>query len=138
MNMNPTAPNLHATMKLHKQNTSIRPILNNYLHLPYTYNVQNPIHLMTDLQVIELNKDMRLCSFDIENMFTNIPKIGIINTINTILENLGTETNIQKEIIHILRTMIEQNYFQFDQEYYKQHIEHTQIYPILTKKQIIA
>jgi hypothetical protein len=27
-NMNPTAPNLHATIKLHKQNTPIRPIIN--------------------------------------------------------------------------------------------------------------
>jgi hypothetical protein len=62
-----------------------------------------------------------------------------------------------KKITHILKTVIEQNYFQFDQEYYKethglamgaptssvlaetviQHIEHTQIYPILVKQQII-
>jgi hypothetical protein len=27
-NMNPIAPNLHATIKLHKQNTPIRPIIN--------------------------------------------------------------------------------------------------------------
>jgi hypothetical protein len=62
--MNPIGPNLRATIKLHKQNTPIRPIinapayelakelsktLNNYLHLPYTYNVRNPIHLTTDL-----------------------------------------------------------------------------------------
>jgi hypothetical protein len=45
---------------------------------------------------------MRLCSFDIENMYTNIPKIGIINMINTILQNnQGIETNTQKEIIQI-------------------------------------
>jgi hypothetical protein len=29
----------------------------------------NSIHLMTDLQATELNKDMRLCSFDTENMY---------------------------------------------------------------------
>jgi hypothetical protein len=28
INMNQTAPNLHATIKLHKQNTPIRPIIN--------------------------------------------------------------------------------------------------------------
>jgi hypothetical protein len=27
-NMNPTAPNLHSTIKLHKQNTPIRPVVN--------------------------------------------------------------------------------------------------------------
>jgi hypothetical protein len=26
-NMNPTAPNLHATMKLHKVNTHVRPVI---------------------------------------------------------------------------------------------------------------
>ena len=77
------------------------------------------IPCMTDLQDIMLNNDMKLCSFDIENMYTNLPKIGIINIINTTLENLGTETNIQEEIMQILRIVIEQNYFQFEQENYK-------------------
>jgi hypothetical protein len=42
---------------------------------------------MVDLKTIELNGDMRTCSFDIENMYTNIPKRDIINIINNILEN---------------------------------------------------
>jgi sugar (pentulose or hexulose) kinase len=97
--MNPITPNLHTKIKLHKQKTPIRPMINwknapayqqakqltktlhNYLQLPYKYNVQNSIHLMTDLQAIQLNKDTRLCSFDIENMYTNIPEVSIINII---------------------------------------------------------
>jgi hypothetical protein len=66
--------------------------------------------------------------------------------------------NKQKETIHILGTILEQNYFQVDQEYYKQtdglamgaptsslltetyiqYMEHTQLYPILVQQQIIA
>jgi hypothetical protein len=44
----------------------------------------------------------RICSFDIENMYRNIPKIDIINVINNILEN-NTEIhlNIRNEIIYI-------------------------------------
>jgi hypothetical protein len=40
--------------------------------------------------------------FDIENMYTNIPRKDIINIINTILDN-NTEMqfNIQNEIIHM-------------------------------------
>jgi hypothetical protein len=54
---------------------------------------------MTDLQAIKLNKDTRLRSFDIENMYTNIPNTGIINIINNIFQNNhGIETNIQKEV----------------------------------------
>jgi hypothetical protein len=139
INMNPIAPNLYTTMKLHKENKPISPIINwknapayelakqlsktlhNYLQLPYTYNIRNSVHLMTDLKTIELNKDTGLYSFDITNMYTNIPKIGVINIIKKILENNNEiEKNIQKETIHILETIIQQNYFQFDQEYYKQ------------------
>jgi hypothetical protein len=92
INMNRRAPNLYATIKLHKENKPIRPIINwknapaykiakqvsktlhNSLQLPYTYNIQNSIQLMTDLKTIELNKDTRLCSFDITNMYTKITK----------------------------------------------------------------
>jgi hypothetical protein len=78
------------------------------------------MQLMTELQGIEINKNLKLCSFDIENMYTSIPRNGIINVVNTILENLKTEMNVLKEIIQILGIVTEQNYFHFDQEYYKQ------------------
>jgi hypothetical protein len=118
--MNPTAPSLHGTIKLHKPNTPIRPKINrknapayelvkkltkalhNYLNLPYTYNVCKSNHLMTDLNTIELNNDTRTCSFDIENMYTNIPTKDIINIINNILEiNTEIQFGIWNEIICI-------------------------------------
>jgi hypothetical protein len=123
--MNPTAPNLHATIKLHKPNTPLRPEINwknapayklaihltttlqNYLHLPYTYNVHNSIHLITDLKTIELNKNIRKCSFDIENMYTNIPILDTINIISNILkDNPQNNEKIQKEILYITQTIL--------------------------------
>jgi hypothetical protein len=57
--------------------------------------------LITDLKIIELNKDTRLCSFDITNMYTNIPKIEVINIIKKILENNNEiEKNIKKQYIY--------------------------------------
>jgi hypothetical protein len=51
-------------------------------------------------------------------MYTKIPKNGVI--IKKILKNNNEiEKNIQTETVHVLETIIEQNYFQFDQEYYK-------------------
>jgi hypothetical protein len=113
--MNPIAPNLHATIKLHKDNKPIRPIINwrnapayeiakqvsktlhNYLQLPYINNGQNSIQLMTDLKTIEINKNTRLCSFDITNMYTNIPKNEMIIIIKKLLENNNEiGTNIRK------------------------------------------
>jgi hypothetical protein len=106
---------------------------------------------------MKINEDMRMCSFDIENMYTNIPKSYVIN-INNILKTISeiVKTN-QKEIMHILKTVMEQNYFKFEQYYkqmeglamdaptsailaktYIQHVEHKQIYPSLIKYQIIG
>jgi hypothetical protein len=53
-------------------------ILQNNLHLPYAFNIRNSIHLITDLQNIEIQENTRLCSFDIENMYTNVPKLDTI------------------------------------------------------------
>jgi hypothetical protein len=92
-------------------------------------------------------------------MYTNIPKTDIINIISNIInEDKDINKDYQYEIIQILKTVLEQNYFQIDNEYYKQtdglamgalalaimaetymqYMEHTQIYPILTKQQIVA
>jgi hypothetical protein len=53
-------------------------------------------------------------------MFTNIPKNSITNIINDILRNnREIKDKIRKEITHVLQTLIDQNYFPFDLEYYK-------------------
>jgi hypothetical protein len=64
---------------------------------------------------MEIVEYMRMCSFD---MYTNIPKLEIVNIIENIKYLEIIKTN-QKEIINILKTVMEQNYFQFDQQYYK-------------------
>jgi hypothetical protein len=65
---------------------------------------------------MENYEDMTMCSFHIENMYTNIPNLEVINITESIIENNPEiiKTN-QKEIINILKTVMEQNYFQFDQ-----------------------
>jgi hypothetical protein len=60
-------------------------ILRNYLHLPHAYNIHNSVHLATDLSM-EISEDMRMCSFDIENMYTTIPISDVINIINNLLK----------------------------------------------------
>jgi hypothetical protein len=43
---------------------------------------------------IELNSDTRICSLDIENMYTNIPRKEVINITNNVLEsNVEIEIN---------------------------------------------
>jgi hypothetical protein len=93
----------------------------NHLHLPFTYNVRNSNHLTTDLKTTKLNGDMTICSFYTENMYTNTQKRDIINATNSILEsNTEVHTNIRNEIIQVLQMVMAQNYFQSDQQYFKQ------------------
>jgi hypothetical protein len=71
INMNPSAPRIHGTIKLHKPEKPIRPIvkwtdspgyklakylnttLNNILLLPYAFNVQNSNTLAHTLKINE-------------------------------------------------------------------------------------
>jgi hypothetical protein len=54
-------------------------------------------------------------------LFLGIPKKDIKNTVYNITKNNnGFEEKTKKEITHILEIVLEQNYFQFDREYYKQ------------------
>lgn len=89
-------------------------MLHNHLYLPYTRNICNSNHLMTDLQTTELNRDTRIFPLDIENMYTNVPKRDIMTVINNILQdNSEVHMNIHKKIMHTLQIMVKQNYFQF-------------------------
>jgi hypothetical protein len=53
-------------------------------------------------------------------MYTNIPRKDIINIIKNISNNTQIQVNIRKEMTYILKKVMEQNYFQFDQKYCKQ------------------
>jgi hypothetical protein len=112
--MNPGAPNPHATIKLHKQDMLIRPIiiwrntpayklaehlthmLCNYLPLPYVYNICNSVHLIIDLENMGINENMQICLLDIMNMYTNIPKLDKIIIIIYIL-NINSEIDGNKQ-----------------------------------------
>jgi hypothetical protein len=136
--MNPEAPNRHAKIKLQKQDMPIKTIINytkapayglskylsqtlrRYLHLEYVYNIRNSIHLITDLQSMEINKNMRMFSFDITNMYTNIPKLDKISIINILMvtqkltetrksNNTYTKNSNRTELFSILTTMLQPN-----------------------------
>jgi hypothetical protein len=66
------------------------------LLLPHSYNVNNSIILMEDLKQVSVEPRLRMCSFDIDNMYPNIP--------NSISCGINT----------LVKTIVEQNYFQYN------------------------
>jgi predicted DNA binding CopG/RHH family protein len=73
-------------------------------------------HSSTDHRIKE---NMRMCSIDIKDMYTNIPKEDVTNIIKNI-PDMTLNTISQKEIMGLLGTILEQNYCQFNQKYYRQ------------------
>jgi hypothetical protein len=90
-NPNTEAPTIRATIKIHKNPIKIRPIVNwknapayqlatqtskiltQDIQLPHTFNITNTTQLMEELKTTPINTNTRICSFDITNMYTNIP-----------------------------------------------------------------
>jgi hypothetical protein len=71
--------------------------------------------LIEELRHIKIDENTRLCSFDITNTYTNIPKDEIPHIIQYAIENSHTtyDTFIT-EIQNFIHVIVEQNYFQLN------------------------
>jgi len=78
------------------------------------------MHLIADLQEIPYNQNLRLASFDITNMYTNIPTHDLATIIKEICKKNHIDPNIIEDIIKLTTTITNQNYFQFMNENYVQ------------------
>jgi hypothetical protein len=78
------------------------------------------MHLIADLQEILYNQNLRLASFDITNMYTNIPTHDLATIIKEICKKNHIDPNIIEDIIKLTTTITNQNYFQFMNENYVQ------------------
>jgi hypothetical protein len=104
--------------------------------------------------VAEKYSTLSICCHDLSIIECPVLRNYIIYLINNILDgNVEIQSKIQNEIIQLLRTIMEQNYFQFDLKYYKQvgapawailakifiqHMEHLYLYPIPKTQNITA
>jgi hypothetical protein len=174
VNLNPNTASLRGLVKVHKKDIPIRPIVNfkdtptyktgrmlakklkTYIPLPYVYNVQNTVQLMKDLSEIPFIPSLKLTSYDISNMYTNIPKDELVNIIDKMCNEQNIEHTLKMEIINIVKLVIAQNYYKFGgktylqkrglavgaptssilSEIYMQHLENTIIYDILREFKI--
>jgi len=89
ISLNPVTPPLRGLIKIHKEGTPIRPVVNfknvpsyklakmltdvlkTHLPMPSAYNVQNSIQLMNDISKIPFTSELKLASLDISNNYAN-------------------------------------------------------------------
>jgi hypothetical protein len=115
-----------------------------HIPLPNVYNVKNPAQLIDDLLSIPYKQGIKLVSFDIENMYSNVPTKELIPIIKGMSIRNQLDKIIVNELITMTRTVLEQNYFQLGglamgapssgilSDVYLQNLEHTKIIDILT------
>jgi transposase-like protein len=174
--LNPSAPVIRGLPKIHKDNIPIRPVINwkqapayklakfssqllqTHIPLPNTFNVKNSLHLMNDLMEIPYQQDIQLVSFDIENMYSNIPTNELYHIIRSRCFEQRLEKKLTDEILSVTHAILQQNYFQFQDscyvqktglamgaptssilsEFYLQHMEQNKIFEILTAHNVLG
>lgn len=134
---NPKVATLYALPKIHKNPISMRPICSNvnvpnehlakYLvetlknyPIDFGYNVKNTFELVDKIKEIKLKRGEILGSFDIVNMYPNIPADEAITIMEKHLIQKNAPNHIVKTCVAIAKLCMEQNFFQFRGKYYKQ------------------
>lgn len=113
---------------------------------------------MEDLKDIPINQYTRLASFDIANMYSNIPTDKMISIIKFISLQQNVDQKLMEELILMTHTIMEQNYFEFQNKFcttntgltmgaptssvlseiYLQFMEHTQFYTTLILNNVLG
>ena len=138
INPNPKAPILRTSTKIHKLNTPVRPIVN-YIPAPAykvkkylnkllkqkliinnTYNIKNSKHLTQLLSNIRINRNAKIISLDIKDMYSNVPTEETIKIIENQLLLLNSNTDEIKQLISMLKITLKQNYFIYNNINYLQ------------------
>jgi hypothetical protein len=126
----PKPPTLNAQIKIHKLNNPIRPVVNNtqaptykiakflakklneYLNLKNYYNVKSSTILANDLTKLKIHDNHKMITFDIKDVYVYIPICETLDiTENMLLRH--QEKHTTNQIIALLHTILQQNYFKF-------------------------
>jgi hypothetical protein len=136
--MNPLPPRLYGLPKLHKEDVPIRPVISSInapahklafkLNTIYRqlsnfipkYAIKNSVDLTERLQLITVPSNSKLVSFDVRSLFTSIPTQEAVAHALNVLCKAGTNQLLIQEMSTLLNVCVDQNYFLFNDIYYKQ------------------
>ncbi|XP_072375519.1 uncharacterized protein [Diabrotica undecimpunctata] len=135
---NPLIPRLYGLPKIHKEGIPIRPVVS-FINTPVsiiskfilrvikditgfspTFSIKNSSQLISKLNHIKLLPDMTMLSFDVSNLFTSVPKLETIQLVQDLLTSKSTNPSVITPIIEILSFCLSQDYFSFNNIFYKQ------------------
>jgi hypothetical protein len=135
--MKPAAPELNAYIKTHKPNHPIRPVINNikapayktarylnktinnHITLPNTYSIRNTADIAAELILLQLNKQHRLMTLDIKDLYVNITLPSIMNSTDYWFRTQNQPKTIINQTLQLIQTVLQQNYFHTNGQYYR-------------------
>ena len=137
----PCNPLFYATIKIHKPNNPIRPIVSfidtpsyrlsqfiSKLLMPTAdrapQKLKNSTNLIKSLKDLTIPVDYSLVSFDVKSLFTSIPLDLAIDSISIAIDNdpdIASRTRLNKDqILQLCQICFNANIFQYNQKLYKQ------------------
>ena len=145
---NRSAPSYKAAKKLNS--------ILQYLNLDNCYTIVNSSTVAQDLTKLNINKQHRLITLDIKDLYINIPIRETIDIIRLQLVK-HKDPEITSQICKLLETILQQNYSTFHEQIYQpdkgiamgspisgtiaeiflQYLEHIHVRPLLDSKQIL-
>jgi hypothetical protein len=139
LEIKPKPPTLNAQLKIHKDNEHIRPVVNivqtpsyktakflkkwltEQLSLPNTFVTYNSTQLANNIIKLNITQSTRIITFDIKDLYVNIPIDETINIMKTQLTNNKTDNKTIAQAGILLETILRQNYLQFDNKFFQPH-----------------
>lgn len=136
--MNPRSPFLYGLPKTHKDNIPIRPVvsyigaptydlakyLNKILRSKASFNPQyslkNSLQLIEKVQNINISPYSKLLSLDVDSLFTNVPYEDCLSILRSHFERQRLHPGEIYDLLNLTRVCMEQNYFRFNNRYYRQ------------------
>lgn len=136
--MNPRSPFLYGLPKTHKENIPIRPVvsyigaptyelakyLNNLLRTKSSfkpqYSLKNSLDLIEKVKDINISPFSKLLSLDVDSLFTNVPYEECLSILGIHFERQRLHPGEVYDLLNLTRICMEQNYFRFNNQYYRQ------------------
>jgi hypothetical protein len=134
--MNPQPPKLYSLIKLHIENYPIRPVVS-FVSAPSTkvsnkliniikenckftakHSIKNSYDLINKIRHIKIPPNAKLISFDVQNLFPSVPPNDTIKLVQDLLDKNNTNPVVKQDILNLLKTCLDQNYFQFNDKIY--------------------
>jgi len=93
--------------------------MHHLLSLPNNYNTKNSYEIAEELNKIKINENSRIITLDIKDLYVNLPLNGIMHATKYWLNKNNNSEEVIKQLLNIIKTFIQQNYFQYKDTFYQ-------------------